>query len=57
MTGMDGQTGVEYGQYTGMAVKMPGDARRTLPGPHRTLETLAPKERIAVWAPMAIGKI
>ena len=30
------------------------DLCRTLPGPHRTLETLAPKERIAVWRELDI---
>jgi carbon-monoxide dehydrogenase catalytic subunit len=30
------------------------DLCRTLPGPHRTLETLAPKERIAVWKELDI---
>jgi carbon-monoxide dehydrogenase catalytic subunit len=30
------------------------DLCRTLPGPHRTLEALAPKERIAVWKELDI---
>ena len=30
------------------------DLCRTLPGPHRTLETLAPKERLAVWKELDI---
>jgi anaerobic carbon-monoxide dehydrogenase catalytic subunit len=30
------------------------DLCRTVPGPHRTLETLAPKERIAVWKELDI---
>jgi anaerobic carbon-monoxide dehydrogenase catalytic subunit len=30
------------------------DLCRTVPGPHRTLETLAPKERIAVWKDLDI---
>jgi carbon-monoxide dehydrogenase catalytic subunit len=30
------------------------DLCRTVPGPHRTLETLAPKERIAVWRELDI---
>jgi anaerobic carbon-monoxide dehydrogenase catalytic subunit len=37
-----------------IAMVLLDDLCRTLPGPHRTLEALAPKERIAVWKELDI---